>query len=86
MSSWQIQEAKQRFSEVLRRAQGEPQIITRHGEEVAALISVELYHQLTGPKVELGSYLLHGPHADDLPELVERDMSELRPVDVDELV
>ena len=32
---WQVQEAKQRLSEVLRRAQADgPQIITRHGEEV----------------------------------------------------
>ncbi|MBG0817621.1 type II toxin-antitoxin system prevent-host-death family antitoxin [Planomonospora sp. ID82291] len=36
MTAWQVQEAKQRFSEVVRRATDEgPQIVTRHGEEVA---------------------------------------------------
>ncbi len=33
--SWQLQEAKQKFSELVRRALDEgPQIVTRHGESV----------------------------------------------------
>jgi antitoxin Phd len=44
---WQVQEAKQRFSEVLRRALGDgPQIVTRHGEEIAVVIDIEEYHRL----------------------------------------
>jgi antitoxin Phd len=46
---WQIQEAKQRFSELVRRAVNEgPQVVTRHGEEVVVVLSVDAYHQLGG--------------------------------------
>ncbi len=37
--SWQLQEAKQRFSELVRRALEEgPQTVTRRGEEVVVVI------------------------------------------------
>ena len=36
---WQIQEAKQRFSELIRSVQSEgPQFVTKHGEEIAVVI------------------------------------------------
>ncbi len=42
--SWQLQEAKQHFSEVVKRArQGEPQIVTKHGKEAAVVVSIEEY-------------------------------------------
>jgi len=35
---WQIQDAKQRFSEMIRAVTSEgPQVITRHGEDVAVV-------------------------------------------------
>ena len=38
---WQVQDAKQRFSELLRSAHAKgPQIITRHGQEVAVVIDI----------------------------------------------
>ena len=46
MMAWQVQEAKQRFSEVLRMAASHEQIVTRHGEEVAAIIDIEEYRRL----------------------------------------
>jgi prevent-host-death family protein len=47
---WQVQEAKQRFSEVLRAAEREgPQYITRHGEVIAAIVPIEEYQRLAGP-------------------------------------
>ncbi|MGH3931390.1 MAG: type II toxin-antitoxin system Phd/YefM family antitoxin, partial [Pseudonocardiaceae bacterium] len=46
--SWQVQEAKQRFSEVLRAVENDgPQTITRHGQEIAVVIDIEEYRQLT---------------------------------------
>lgn len=36
--TWSIQEAKAHFSELLRRAETEPQVITRHGKEVARVV------------------------------------------------
>jgi len=37
---WQLQDAKNRFSELVDRAQTEgPQLVTRHGKEVAVVVS-----------------------------------------------
>jgi prevent-host-death family protein len=63
---WQIQDAKQRFSEMLRSvAANGPQIITRHGEEVAVVIDMAEYRRLTRPAVNLHEILLGGPKLDD---------------------
>ncbi len=64
---WQVQEAKQRFSELVRRATSDgPQTVTRHGQAVAVVVSAEEYERLTKPKVSFKDYLLSGP---DLSEL-----------------
>jgi prevent-host-death family protein len=40
--SWQLQEAKQKFSELVRRTLEEgPQVVTKHGEEVVVVVPVE---------------------------------------------
>jgi prevent-host-death family protein len=63
---WQVQEAKQRFSEVLRAVEQEgPQIITRHGDEVAAIVDIEDYRRMATPKRDLKAVLLGPPHFDD---------------------
>jgi prevent-host-death family protein len=50
---WQVQEAKQRFSEVLRAVAKEgPQTITRHGEDVAVVIDIQYYRELTGRRAD----------------------------------
>ena len=37
---WQLQQAKQQFSEVVRRAlEGGPQVVTRHGREAVVVVS-----------------------------------------------
>lgn len=65
--SWQVQEAKQRLSQVLRAAErGEPQVITRHGQDVAVVIDIAHYRRLTGVQLELVDYLRHGPAFDDV--------------------
>ena len=43
-----MQEAKQRFSELVRRAEREgPQVVTRHGEEVVVVVPAEEYRRLS---------------------------------------
>ena len=65
-AQWQVQEAKQRFSEVLRAVEQEgPQTITRHGEEVAVVIDIAEYRRLAGPKKDLRALLLGPPYVDD---------------------
>ncbi len=65
---WQIQEAKQRFSELIRSVHAEgPQFVTKHGEEIAVVIDIEEYHRLhptPGPKT-FKEWLVNGPRQDD---------------------
>lgn len=59
---WQIQEAKQRFSEVIRAVGRDgPQIITRHGDEVAVIVDIAEYHRLTRPARDVRQVLLGPP-------------------------
>jgi prevent-host-death family protein len=70
---WQLQEAKQRFSELVRSAHDEgPQIVTRHGEEVAVVIDIAEYRHLTGAAADFKEFLSSAP---DLAEL-EIDRSD----------
>jgi prevent-host-death family protein len=63
---WQIQDAKQRFSEMIRAVTSEgPQVITRHGEDVAVVVEIGEYRRLTRPSADLVSILLGGPKLDD---------------------
>jgi prevent-host-death family protein len=73
-TKWQLQEAKQRFSEVVRKAHDEgPQIVTRHGRDVAVILDMEEYRQLKGGQPDFKEFLLSGP---DLSQLdLTRDKS-----------
>ncbi|MBI3183066.1 MAG: type II toxin-antitoxin system Phd/YefM family antitoxin [Myxococcales bacterium] len=59
---WQLQEAKQKFSEVVERALNDgPQIVTRRGEEVAVIMSMREYRRLRKRKRSFKEFLLRGP-------------------------
>jgi prevent-host-death family protein len=60
--SWQLQEAKNKFSYLvdLARSTG-PQIVTRHGKEVAVLISISEYKKLIKPNTNLLEFFLKSP-------------------------
>ncbi len=48
---WQLQTAKNKFSEVVEQAiQHGPQVITRRGNEVAVVLSYADYRKLTTPR------------------------------------
>jgi antitoxin Phd len=56
--AWQLQTAKNRFSEFVERALSEgPQIVTRRGKETAVLVSMDVYRELTGEKVPRRSFV-----------------------------
>ncbi len=62
--SWQLQEAKQRFSELVRRARTEgPQVVTRHGEEVVVVVPAEEYRRMIGreQKMDFKEFLMSAP-------------------------
>ena len=72
--SWQLQEAKQRLSEVVRDAQTKgPQVVTRHGEEVAVIVAMDDYRRMSRDVPDLKDYLLSGPRADDFEAERSRD-------------
>ncbi|MCX7049774.1 MAG: type II toxin-antitoxin system Phd/YefM family antitoxin [Candidatus Sumerlaeota bacterium] len=59
---WQLQEAKNRFSEVVNRAQTEgPQTITRRGKETAVILSMEDYQAMTKPRESLVEFMRKSP-------------------------
>jgi len=76
--SWQVQEAKQKFSELVRRATEDgPQVITRHGEEVAVLLAAADYRALTDAGEDFKAFLRSAP---DLGALVLDRSPEPAPV------
>lgn len=62
MSTWQLQEAKSKFSDVVKRAQSEgPQGITLRGEPVAVLVSRADYARLAQPKPGFVEFMRRSP-------------------------
>ena len=74
MSSWQVNEARNHWSEVLDQAEKDgPQVITHHGRQRAVVLSMDTYRSLEAKRPDLVSFLLYGPKPglDDFE--VERD-------------
>jgi len=79
MEVWQLQEAKNKFSEVVERARhGEPQVITKHGTEVAVVISIQQFKQSTMRSQSLVEFLRASPLVGSALEVI-RDQSLPRP-------
>ena len=79
MHTWQIQEAKNRFSEVVAKAlKSGPQLITRRGAQVAILISYAEYRRLIASQHKLSTFLRASPLAQVSLDL-RRDPSQARP-------
>jgi antitoxin Phd len=81
MSHWQMQEAKQRFSEVVRKAWKEgPQEITYRGEESAWILSSKDYRKLLKERENIVDFFQNSPCRDvDLKLERRRD----RPRDIE---
>jgi len=79
---WQLQEAKQRFSELVRRARDDgPQVVTKHGEDVAVVVAIDEYHRLKGTVPDFKDYLITGPDLDALD--IRRSSAPARTVELD---
>ncbi|MGW0196845.1 type II toxin-antitoxin system Phd/YefM family antitoxin [Nonomuraea sp. NPDC003201] len=79
---WQLQEAEQQFSEVVRKAHDEgPQVVTKHGKDVVVILDMEEYRRLRGRQPDFKEFLLSEP---DWPDDLEfaRDKSLPREVDL----
>lgn len=79
---WQLQEAKNRLSEVIRLALADgPQVITRRGEKIVLVIAVEEFERLIKPKESLAQFLRRSPLRSVKLDL-ERDKDLGREVDL----
>jgi prevent-host-death family protein len=59
---WQLQEAKNRLSELVRKAREEgPQVITLHGTDAAVVMSAEQYTKLARRKGTLVDFFRKSP-------------------------
>ncbi len=64
MHTWQLQEAKNRLSEVVDKAlQQGPQLITRRGAETAIVLSMEDYRKMRQPETDLVEFMQTSPLA-----------------------
>ncbi len=57
-----LQEAKNRFSEVVKAAKTKgPQIITVHGKEAAVVVSMNAFRKMSGKAQSLSEFLANSP-------------------------
>lgn len=65
MKQWQLQDAKNRFSEVVDKAiKDGPQLVTRRGVETVVVVSVEEYRKLTRSTISLVDFFRKSPLRD----------------------
>lgn len=77
ITEWSLAEAKNKFSEVVRKALGEGPQFVRRRKETVVILSGETYERLTGEKPGLKAYLAgDGPGFEGLD--LARDRSLMR--------
>ncbi len=80
-NTWQLQEAKSKFSQLVEDAMHkEPQIVTKHGDKAVVVLSFEEYIKITKPKTDLVKFLRESPLAEVALEItrnkdISRDIS-----------
>lgn len=80
--SWQLQEAKNNLNRVVENAENSgPQIITKHGIEVAVVLSLAEYQQLVASRGKLSAFCRESPLASVELELTrDRSMTRQDPI------
>ncbi len=70
MQDWQLQDAKNRFSEVVKRARDDgPQTVTVHGQRAAVVVSALEFDALIKPRMSFVDFLLsQAPDAEPWPD------------------
>lgn len=78
---WQLQAAKQHFSELVERARRDgPQMVTKHGKEAVVVVSVEEFQRLRGGGPSLIEFIRSAPDFDELD--LDRACDRGRPVEL----
>lgn len=82
MVTWKLQDAKNRFSELVDKAEDEgPQMVSRHGKPTAVVVSFEEYRKLLRPAKNLFEFIQQSPWLGLVLDL-ERDKDTGRSVDL----
>lgn len=81
---WPLQDAKNRFSEVVKRARTEgPQTVTLRGARAAVIMSAEDFDRLAARQESIVDALLSGPDWEETfaGEVAARDATPLRDIE-----
>lgn len=78
MQRWQMQDAKARMSEVVKKAQRQPQDITVHGKSMAVVVSRRAYDKLTRGQDSLVDFMRDSPLYGLDEVTLDRDASPTR--------
>ena len=82
MQHWKLQDAKARFSEVVKEATMHgPQTITLRGQPTVVVLSKEAYDKLVNPKLSFVEFMRHSPLA-KIQIDIQRDPSLTRDIDL----
>lgn len=77
---WTLQDAKNKFSELVERAAKEgPQTVTKHGKSAVVVVSTQDWEELQGSDLSLADFFASSPLADSGLE-IDRDASPVRSV------
>ena len=80
--TWQLQEAKNKFSKLVEKAQHEgPQFVTKHGKKSVVVLSMEEYKKIVKPKSDLFQFIQASPLSKILLN-IERDKSLGRDIEL----
>lgn len=79
-SRWQLQDAKSRFSKIVKMAEGgEPQLVTRHGVPTVYIVEARSYDRLMQKSANRKDVLSESPFK-DIDLIIERSKDEGREV------
>jgi prevent-host-death family protein len=83
--SYSVKEAKNKLSDLIKRAeQGEPQIIKRHDKEVAVVVSIEDWKKAGGKQESLLKFLQRSGLEAILDDLDNRSQEPVRDFSFDD--
>jgi len=73
MEHWQLQDAKNRFSEIVNKAIEEgPQVVTRRGKKAVVILSVEQYQSLVRPEDNIVDFFQKSPLREEELDLTRK--------------